>query len=228
MKLMLKPVQQLVNVSDISPNDYNPNRMDKVTFTKLTRGVKRLYDKTGKLPIIIVRPDHTNPGKYIIIDGEHRWRAVQELGFREIAVESWDVSESDARLYTSNLNYLKGEADLALYYENIKQITQLGELSLEELSEYTPEDYATLDEHLELLRDFDSLDSDDEPPLYEEEETVPETAEISLRVCAPVARAFFQVLNDRKAELKHSYKGGLYSLEEQALSSILEDAGKKL
>ena len=69
-------------IEALQPNDYNPNQMADERFAELVEEVRHL----GRLPKpVVARPN--GDGQYIIVDGEHGWRAAREAGLSEIAVE---------------------------------------------------------------------------------------------------------------------------------------------
>ncbi len=77
----------IISTGDIRPNDYNPNTMGDAEFAELVAEVKHL----GRLPKpVIVRPDGDG---YVIVDGEHGWRAARECGLPEIPCEVIAVDE---------------------------------------------------------------------------------------------------------------------------------------
>jgi len=47
----------------------------------------------------------------VIADGEHRWRAAQEIGLEEVPVKFYDIDDSDRRLWRQELNKISGEHD---------------------------------------------------------------------------------------------------------------------
>lgn len=90
-----------VNIDDPQPNDYNPNLMDKSTFKFLVKEIR----KRGMVQPILVNKD------YVIIDGEHRWRAAKEAGLKTIHVVLIDMELTEAQVQTINMNLIKGEFD---------------------------------------------------------------------------------------------------------------------
>lgn len=97
----------MVSINDITPNIYNPNRMDKVTFDKM----KEVIKEKGLFGTIIVRKWGD---WYQILDGEHRWKACKELGFSEIPVECAknEMTENDVRFWTIYFNNTRGKDDI--------------------------------------------------------------------------------------------------------------------
>lgn len=89
---------QLIQSDQIHPNEYNPNVMTDSEFAELVTEVKHL----GRLPKpVIVKP---NAEGYIIIDGEHGWRAAKENGLENIPCEVVDVDNFEAMRQTYKRN----------------------------------------------------------------------------------------------------------------------------
>lgn len=92
MNIQNLPIEQL------QPNDYNPNVMTDDEFEEFTAEVKHL----GKLPKpVVVRPNGTG---YVIIDGEHAWRAAQEVGLDNVPCEIIQADDFEAMRQTYKRN----------------------------------------------------------------------------------------------------------------------------
>lgn len=135
----------LMSPDDITKNDWNPNVMEEERIKLLETNIKRV----GFLVPVVVRKE----GKtYQIVDGEHRWKAAQNIGLKEIPVVVATVDEWEAKLQTINLNNIKGELDqfkLAKLLEGLR--THYSDLELEEMLGYTPEQLS----NYQHLLDFD-------------------------------------------------------------------------
>ena len=69
---------RIVPIDDLRPNSWNP----KLTETEEYQDVKLSVDRKGlRLPVVV----RSNDGLEII-DGEQRWRACKDLGFKEILI----------------------------------------------------------------------------------------------------------------------------------------------
>ena len=68
----------LVKLAQCHPNDWNPNRMDGLTYAKTIESIKTF----GFIDPITIRPHPDHPG-WQIIDGENRWKAARDLGLDE-------------------------------------------------------------------------------------------------------------------------------------------------
>lgn len=91
-RLMALPVDKLF------ANDYNPNRMTAEAFAELAVEIRHL----GRLPKpVVVRP---NGSGYLIVDGDHGWRAAQEVGLAEVPCEVIEVDDVEAMRQTYKRN----------------------------------------------------------------------------------------------------------------------------
>lgn len=99
---------KVVNVSDIEPNKYNPNQMDHARFTTLRKEIR----EEGFLQPLLLRANPNKKGKqYIIIDGEHRWKAAKSEGLTEVPAIIVNKDVPQSQIATINMNRLRGEFD---------------------------------------------------------------------------------------------------------------------
>lgn len=90
--------------SDITPNDYNPNK----TSERQQKAINESLDKYGQLLEIVVRPDPNNKGKYLIVDGEHRYHELDDEVYCNVV---HGLSDADAKKLTIIFNETRGQAD---------------------------------------------------------------------------------------------------------------------
>lgn len=112
---------KIVNINEISANDWNPNVMTDSVYSFL----KKSISKYGFCQAVIVTSDMT------IVDGEHRWRAMKDLGESEIEVKILDISDEEAKANTVNFNLTRGKFDddmLGLLLEEISDVVGRDEL----------------------------------------------------------------------------------------------------
>jgi ParB/RepB/Spo0J family partition protein len=126
---------RMVELDDIEPNAYNPNSMEAELFEGIVAEVK----KGGMQQPILVRPHPQKPGKFEIVDGEHRWKSSKIAGKKRIAVVVVPYTESEAKVRTLAMNGLRGQnipirlarllVDLHKEYspQQIRQMTGIGE-----------------------------------------------------------------------------------------------------
>lgn len=88
-----------ISTEKLQPNDYNPNQMSEDEFAEFVKEIRHL----GRLPKpIVVRPSGND--EFVIIDGEHAWKAAQEAGLTELSCEVIDVSDFEAMRQTYKRN----------------------------------------------------------------------------------------------------------------------------
>lgn len=97
-----------IPIDRIQPNSYNNNVFDKKTFEKLKQNIKR---DGFNMPIIVKEIDID---KYEIIDGEHRYRAMKELGETYITCvvkKKDEITDIEQKRGTLSYNKLRGKED---------------------------------------------------------------------------------------------------------------------
>ena len=155
-----------IKLDEIHPNSWNPNRMSKEKYKKL----KANLNQFGYLQPIVVAEVN---GKRIIVDGEHRWKALKENGITESeAVLLTGYTENELKLLTINLNKLKGEFKP---YELAELIAEL-DSKLDNLNDYIALDQEEIHDLKELLKEpLESVEEmrqnilkveDDQPVIY--------------------------------------------------------------
>ena len=93
-----------IDIEDIVPNKWNPNRMPAGTYKKLMSSIKLI----GLLSPVIVREIKKN--KFEIIDGEHRVKALKELGYINVTCVVKECTDEEVKeiLFASGI---KGKHD---------------------------------------------------------------------------------------------------------------------
>ena len=154
----------LINTDEIAPNDYNPN----VVPDDIRQKLKSEIAEKGMCEPILIRQ---KGDKYEIIDGEHRWRVCQELGWKLMPCIIKDYDDKEAKIKTLQLNYLRGSAiplKLAYLIHNLNK-----EIKLEELVERLPYAEIELKDYLELLKLPEDLNRKIEAQALKEEDELP-------------------------------------------------------
>ena len=140
----------------VAPDDLyvdgdNPNEQDEETFGLLC---DRMRDNGWLGGAIITDTDGC------IADGEHRWRAAQEIGLAEVPVKQYAIDDATRRLWRQELNKIAGEHDPkrdALEYDYLLDAGKSDEVH--DLVDAADED---LDELLAEIKVDSSM-----PPAYE-------------------------------------------------------------
>ena len=98
----------LIPVEDIKPNSFNPNMMPKQTYETMLQDMGcRGIDSINPVE---VRPVEGCP-HYELVDGQSRWAAARELGWRLIRAEIRLLSLEDAKAECYRKNRLRGHID---------------------------------------------------------------------------------------------------------------------
>ena len=97
----------IVNTDHCLPNDFNPNVMDEETFQSL---VDDFVNGRHVEPIIII--DHpTVKGKYLIVNGEKRWKACIKAGKKMIEARIRIMTLDEARVFCYKDSKIRGTID---------------------------------------------------------------------------------------------------------------------
>jgi len=137
-----QPVEQTtVHPDELYVDGDNPNEQQEETFGLLCNNMRA----KGWLGNAIVADTDG-----CIADGEHRWRAAQEIGLTEVPVKQYDIDDAERRLWRQELNKIAGEHDAkrdALEYDQL-----LSEGYTEEVDALTDAADEDLDELLAEIR----------------------------------------------------------------------------
>jgi len=87
----------------------NVNEMSDADFNSLCDGIK----ESGFCPALVVAP---REGKYVIIDGNHRFRAVRLLGWTEVSCQVIPVDDVTAQeILSARMNIVRGNVDKVMF-----------------------------------------------------------------------------------------------------------------
>lgn len=123
-------------ISELVPNEWNPQEQDDATFNRLVDEIKEVgfVDPCEVVPM--------NDGSFKIIGGEHRWKAASAAGLDEVPCiilsdKKWQ-DEDLQKFVTVRLNVLKGKLNpdkfLQLYTE---MASKYGKEPLQKMMGYT-------------------------------------------------------------------------------------------
>lgn len=104
---------EYIRVDQIESNEYNPNEMDEAKF----QGLKDTIKREGRMDQpVILRPLNEDEEykreegiNYIIVDGEHRYLAVYELGYLTVPSIVRPLEMDDAKFKTVAMNNVRGK-----------------------------------------------------------------------------------------------------------------------
>lgn len=137
-----------VSPKDLSPNDYNPNRMSDEVFAKEIRSI----EKNGFIDPVKVR--QLEDGSLEIVDGEHRWRASMKLGLKSIpAINLGPIPDEQAKKLTIIANELRGAPEPVLLAALLKDLNE--SISIDQLAAELPMSSAEIDALVRSASTFD-------------------------------------------------------------------------
>ncbi len=100
---------KLVQISDVKPNPKNPRVIKDGKFQKLVKSIQEFPDMLNKRPLIVFTDVD---GKYCVLGGNMRLKALNELKFKEIPViiaDEWTEEQKAEFLIKDNVGF--GEWD---------------------------------------------------------------------------------------------------------------------
>jgi len=116
---------EYVPIATIHPNTYNPNRQTEHEFELLKRSIE---EDGFTQPVIVARCDLEHVCNGVIVDGEHRWRAVQALGHADIAIVKVPMDLAQAKIATLRHNRARGTEDIEMATDVLRDLERLGAL----------------------------------------------------------------------------------------------------
>jgi ParB-like chromosome segregation protein Spo0J len=131
----------LISKSLLDPNPWNPNR----TNPRQQQAISESLATYSQVLDLIVRPSPDNPGRYQIVDGEHRYDALADDVYVTVL---HGLSDGDAKKLTIILNETRGEADKVELAQLLADLS--GEFSDEDLLNALPYDPTELEELIKL------------------------------------------------------------------------------
>jgi ParB/RepB/Spo0J family partition protein len=107
----------MISIDKIEPNKWNPNVMGPIEYEALkqdmhvhgARGIDPILVSPYKAYYQITEVKVTD--KFIIVDGEHRWKAAGELHWKEVYCTIGDITEEDAKALCYRRNRERGNID---------------------------------------------------------------------------------------------------------------------
>jgi hypothetical protein len=121
----------LISVDNLHPNEWNPNAQSDETFNQLVDEIK---EDGFEQPLNVVPCAKNGDGHYVIIGGEHRWKAARVLGLSEVPCyvhEDWD--EAKQKLKTVRRNLMTGTLDDVKFTAMVKDLETRFEIDPQEL-----------------------------------------------------------------------------------------------
>lgn len=143
----------LVQIEKVRPNTWNPKASNTEEYEKIKEGIRL---KGLLLPVVV----RENDG-YEIIDGEQRWTACNELGFKDVAVYNLGkISDKESKELTIWFQQQVPFYEIELASLVKKMVEEYGKLDLpftdEQISNYIKLDEFSFDEYNKELEESES------------------------------------------------------------------------
>lgn len=156
MKTKIKGELKLVPIGQVYPNDYNHNEMSAELMEKEAKAFK----KFGVIRSILVRCVASK--RYVIIDGEHRWKILRDAGATKVMVRDLGkISDEEAKTLTVVLDEIKGQPDFIKAAELFAGITDYTVEEICDILPYKHEELETMKSALDF--DFSEYGSPEDP-----------------------------------------------------------------
>ena len=180
-------------VANLCPNAWNPNTMSD----RVQQAVGESLNAFGQLIEVVVRPHPEHPGKYEIIDGEHRFNSLSD----DVVVNIlYGYAIAELKKITVVLNEVKGEADRLELGSLLKDI-QIDDEDLNDALPYSAAELQNLIAFADL--DVEELDRDREPaPERETEDPHSGWVEVNALVPREVYDRFVDSIQLVRSELQ--------------------------
>jgi len=100
---------QIVKINEVKPNPKNPRIIKDDKFKKLVKSIQEFPDMLNKRPLIVFTD---TDGKYVVLGGNMRLKALKELNYKEVPIilaDEWTEEQKAEFLIKDNVGF--GEWD---------------------------------------------------------------------------------------------------------------------
>ena len=122
----------------------NPNQMSKDNFNKLVRNI----EYTGCYEPLIIRPHPNQANYYQIINGHHRKKAIEKLGFKIADCIIWNIHDRQADILLMTLNRLSGSDMLSKKIAVLKRLNR--QVNMKSLAKFLPQSKKQIEQLVNL------------------------------------------------------------------------------
>jgi hypothetical protein len=192
----LKGEVEIEDLSRFKPNSWNPN----VVPPHVMKSIEHGFESDGWLvsqALLIWGVDSDGVVRDTILDGEHRWRAANNVGLKKGPVVVLDgLSEAEAKAFTIKLNQKRGDWDADGLTRLLADIQSLGEI------DFTSTDLGFSDDELAKLLAVDAeIDTPSMPAVTEEDNDANHRADAFSTAGEPASAAGAPASNVRMVQL---------------------------
>lgn len=137
---------RIIEIKKLMPHPDNPNHMSKAIFKKLVGHIER----AGNYEPVIVRVHPEKAGRYQILNGHHRVKALESLGIDRADCVVWDVDDNESLVLLATLNRLTGNDQLQSKSKLIKSLTKC--IDIKELAKQLPDNKKAIERLTSLVQ----------------------------------------------------------------------------
>jgi hypothetical protein len=115
-----------VNIKDVKPNPKNPRVIRDVKFQKLVQSIQEFPDMLNKRPLIVFTD---TDGKYCVLGGNMRLKALNELKYTKIPVivaDEWNEEQKAEFLIKDNVGFGEWDWDSLANEWDVKKLDEWG------------------------------------------------------------------------------------------------------
>jgi ParB-like chromosome segregation protein Spo0J len=141
---------KLVKISEVKPNPKNPRIIKDGKFQKLVKSIQEFPDMLNKRPLIVFT-DVDN--KYVVLGGNMRLKALNELKYTEIPIivaDEWTEEQKNEFLIKDNVGFGEWDWDSLANEWDVEKLDDWGL----DIPNFNNVDYSEKNEEI----DIDSLD----------------------------------------------------------------------
>lgn len=142
---------QIVKISEVKPNPKNPRLIKDEKFKKLVKSIQEFPDMLNKRPLITFTD---KDGKYVVLGGNMRLKALKELNYKEVPIilaDEWTEEQKAEFLIKDNVGFGEWDWDSLANEWDVEKLDDWGldlpvDLSVAEELEAEEDDYEIPDE----------------------------------------------------------------------------------
>jgi len=138
---------QKVKITQIKQNPDNPRIIKDDKYSKLLNSIKEFPDMLNKRPLIVVTDID---GKYIVLGGNMRLKALKELKYKEVPIivaDEWTEEERKQFIIEDNVSFGEWDFDRLANEWDVADLTRWGlEIKDYDIIENDNEELSTIDD----------------------------------------------------------------------------------
>lgn len=144
---------QTVSIKQVKPNPRNPRIIRDEKFKKLVKSIQDFPDMLNKRPLVVFTD---TDGSYVVLGGNMRLKAMQELKFKEVPViiaDEWTEEQKAEFLVKDNVGFGEWDYDQLSAEWDVEQLIDWGL----DVPQFAPEvDYSILDD-MDVSKQLDEM-----------------------------------------------------------------------